>query len=104
MNSYMPLCVSDLSSQTSKTRAFREEGDSVVGTVVQIYCPGGVSVDVGCCDTLAFLEVEAGTRTPWQVVGDNKGMVYHMGISTNGDTPIAGCFFDGKSQTRMDDN
>ena len=39
---------------------FCKEGDSVVGTVVQIYCPGGVSVDVGCCDTLAFLEVEAG--------------------------------------------
>ena len=33
-------------------------GDSVVGKVVQIYCPGGISVDVGCSETLAFLEVE----------------------------------------------
>eukprot|EP00434_Breviolum_minutum_P025727 symbB.v1.2.022738.t1/scaffold2035.1/size91677/4 len=33
-------------------------GDSVVGQVVQIYCPGGISVDVGCSETLAFLEVE----------------------------------------------
>lgn len=32
-------------------------GDAVTGTVTQIYCPGGVSVDVGC-ETLAFLEVE----------------------------------------------
>ena len=30
----------------------------MVGQVVQIYCPGGISVDVGCSETLAFLEVE----------------------------------------------
>lgn len=29
-----------------------------MGQVVQIYCPGGISVDVGCSETLAFLEVE----------------------------------------------
>ena len=34
-------------------------GEHVEGMVVQIYCPGGVSVDVGCSDTYAFLEVEA---------------------------------------------
>ncbi|CAE7616544.1 unnamed protein product [Symbiodinium natans] len=33
-------------------------GEHVEGTVVQIYCPGGVSVDVGCSDSFAFLEVE----------------------------------------------
>ncbi|OLP90342.1 hypothetical protein AK812_SmicGene28085 [Symbiodinium microadriaticum] len=33
-------------------------GEHVEGMVVQIYCPGGVSVDVGCSDTYAFLEVE----------------------------------------------
>ncbi|CAJ1353789.1 unnamed protein product [Effrenium voratum] len=33
-------------------------GQQVSGSVVQIYCPKGVSVDVGCRDTLAFLEVE----------------------------------------------
>eukprot|EP00441_Pelagodinium_beii_P032898 CAMPEP_0197635538 /NCGR_PEP_ID=MMETSP1338-20131121/11331_1 /TAXON_ID=43686 ORGANISM="Pelagodinium beii, Strain RCC1491" /NCGR_SAMPLE_ID=MMETSP1338 /ASSEMBLY_ACC=CAM_ASM_000754 /LENGTH=226 /DNA_ID=CAMNT_0043207613 /DNA_START=29 /DNA_END=706 /DNA_ORIENTATION=- len=33
-------------------------GQAVHGTVVQIYCPGGVSVDVGCAETFAFLEVE----------------------------------------------
>ena len=34
-------------------------GEHVEGMVVQIYCPGGISVDVGCSDTFAFLEVEA---------------------------------------------
>eukprot|EP00439_Symbiodinium_sp_Y106_P076299 s2821_g15.t1 len=33
-------------------------GEHVEGMVVQIYCPGGISVDVGCSDTFAFLEVE----------------------------------------------
>eukprot|EP00933_Yihiella_yeosuensis_P082740 TRINITY_DN96731_c0_g1_i1.p1 TRINITY_DN96731_c0_g1~~TRINITY_DN96731_c0_g1_i1.p1 ORF type:complete len:257 (+),score=31.39 TRINITY_DN96731_c0_g1_i1:28-798(+) len=35
-----------------------EVGQNIEGTVVQIYCPSGVSVDVGCEETLGFLEVE----------------------------------------------
>lgn len=38
-------------------------GQEVLGHVVSIYCPSGVSVDVGC-QTLAFLEVEA-TAMKW---------------------------------------
>lgn len=33
-------------------------GQTLEGRIVQIYCPGGVSVDVGCRETLGFLEVE----------------------------------------------
>lgn len=33
-------------------------GQQLEGTVVQIYCPGGVSVEVGCQEALGFLEVE----------------------------------------------
>ena len=35
-----------------------EVGQTLEGRVVQIYCPAGVSVDVGCGETLGFLEVE----------------------------------------------
>ncbi|CAE8681461.1 unnamed protein product, partial [Polarella glacialis] len=33
-------------------------GQQLEGTVIQIYCPSGVSVDVGCAECLGFLEVE----------------------------------------------
>ena len=39
--------------------SLRQVGQAVEGTVVQIYCPGGISVDVGCSDVFAFIEVEA---------------------------------------------
>lgn len=35
-----------------------EVGQTLEGRVVQIYYPGGVSVDVGCRETLGFVEVE----------------------------------------------
>ncbi|CAE7200333.1 unnamed protein product, partial [Symbiodinium sp. CCMP2456] len=42
----------------TQLRRILDVGEHVEGMVVQIYCPGGVSVDVGCADTYAFLEVE----------------------------------------------
>ncbi|CAK9054863.1 unnamed protein product, partial [Durusdinium trenchii] len=61
---WVPLVTSQVAARGGQARkasgrpvADFKVGDAVTGTVTQIYCPGGVSVDVGC-ETLAFLEVE----------------------------------------------
>eukprot|EP00913_Durusdinium_trenchii_P022236 g20894.t2 len=66
---WVPLVTSQVAARGGQARkasgrpvADFKVGDAVTGTVTQIYCPGGVSVDVGC-ETLAFLEVEETQKT-----------------------------------------
>ncbi|CAE7353249.1 unnamed protein product, partial [Symbiodinium pilosum] len=61
--SFVPLAMKLRSQAASTTHTARplgefQVGEAVEGTVVQIYCPGGISVDVGCSDVFAFIEVE----------------------------------------------
>ena len=59
--SHAPRPLQDFEALKQKVRCLRlktQVGQEVLGHVVSIYCPSGVSVDVGC-QTLAFLEVEA---------------------------------------------